>query len=476
MKKIENTKEIISAAADDASEEFKIKDDLGERDENAEEHHHHYHHHHHHSGEHHHHHHSHHHSSRRHSKSRHKKTSNNSKKSKLDKYIVGRIVLFGLVFLLLLALFFVIYHYESGLKHNDNDKNEAGEPEETLVLDGNLALEPFWSTGDVDIIDPIAKECFELPADGSVLDVIKNHHDEKDSTFDKSVPVVIKQKLHNVPEGMTIEGYVVEISENKDLSKAKRYEFSADESIEIEYLKTNTKYYYRVSVKDSDIGYFGSFKTSDTPRILSVNGIGNVRDIGNWETADGKRIKQGLLYRGTELEGIVEPDYKITEEGKDTLLNVLGIRYDMDLRGSYDNPTNIDMLDGALKHKYYDCVMYKAIFTDVGKIRIKEIFTDLANPNNYPMYMHCTYGLDRTGTVCYLLEGFLGISDEDLKRDYELSALFHFSYNADMYETMVTALQAYEGDTTQEKITNYLLECGITEDQLQSIREIFLED
>ena len=395
---------------------------------------------------------------------------------KIDKYVVGKIVLFGLVFLLLLSLLFVIYHYESGLKHNDNDQNEAGAPEETLVLDGKLALEPFWIIEDVDIINPVAKACFELPADGSVLDVIRNHHDEKNSTFDKSVPVVIKQKLHNVPEGMTVDGYVVEISENENFSKAQRYEFSADESIEIEYLKTNTKYYYRVSVKNSDLGYFGSFKTSDTPRILSVDGIGNVRDIGNWETADGKRIKQGLLYRGTELEGIVEPDYKITEEGKDTLLNVLGIKYDMDLRSNSDNPTNINVLGDSVIHKYYNCSAYKHVFSDAGKESIKNIFTDLADEKNYPMYVHCTYGLDRTGTVCYLLEALLGVSDDDLLRDYELSALCHYTLNTKEYETMILALSSYAGATTCEKVENYLMDCGVTMKQIEDIRSIFLED
>ena len=107
---------------------------------------------------------------------------------------------------------------------------------------------------------------------------------------------------------------------------------------------------------------------------------------------------------------------------------------------------------------------------------MKDIFTDLANPANYPMYLHCTYGRDRTGTVCYLLEALLGVSEEDLIDEYELSALFYFSADTDAINSMKLTLDTYEGNTTKEKVENYLLECGVTMEQMDSIREIFLED
>ena len=37
------------------------------------------------------------------------------------------------------------------------------------------------------------------------------------------------------------------------------------------------------------------------------------------------------------------------------------------------------------------------------------------------MYFHCHGGSDRTGTLAFLLEGLLGVSESDLSKDFELT-------------------------------------------------------
>ncbi len=49
----------------------------------------------------------------------------------------------------------------------------------------------------------------------------------------------------------------------------------------------------------------------------------------------------------------------------------------------------------------------------------------MADRENYPIYLHCTYGNDRTGTICYLLEALLGVRDEDLLKEYRLSVTYY---------------------------------------------------
>jgi protein-tyrosine phosphatase len=211
----------------------------------------------------------------------------------------------------------------------------------------------------------------------------------------------------------------------------------------------------------------GQFKTTDTPRILSIDGLYNVRDIGNWKTDSGKRIKQGLLIRGTEMDGAAESIYHLTNGGLADMLGGFGIKTDMDLRAQ--TATSKDALGSRVDHRYYDMVMYGGIFSNTGKEKIRTVFSDLANPDNYPIYLHCTYGCDRTGTVCYILEALLGVSRGDCLKDYGLSNL-----NIKNIKAVEEGLKAYPGNSLKEQAESYLLSCGVTEYQIKSIRNIFL--
>lgn len=284
---------------------------------------------------------------------------------------------------------------------------------------------------------------------------------------DAQVPVSLKVYVR---EGTAIL-YKIELADN-DLFMNARVSYIEDSSgkYDFEYLCTNTTYYYRVTVymKEGTEVTAGRFKTADTPRVLSVDGLSNVRDIGNWNTDSGKRIKQGLLIRGTEMDGAVESEYLLTGEGMTDMLEVLGIKTDMDLRSK--TYASKDALGALVEHKYYDMVQYDGIFTDAGKERVRAVFADLAEPDNYPIYLHCTYGLDRTGTVCYLLEALLGVSRGDCLRDYGLSNRMPIA----SIQIIEEGLGAYDGETLREQAEAYLLSCGVSEYQIKSIRNIFL--
>lgn len=238
------------------------------------------------------------------------------------------------------------------------------------------------------------------------------------------------------------------------------------------HLYANTEYFYRITVYTNEgdviVTTPSPIKTADTPRVLSVEGLYQVRDIGNWKTVDGKRIKQGLLIRGTELDGAVESRYHLTNDALYDMLTVFGIKTDLDLREP--QYPKVDSLGSRVQHKYYDMVMYSAIFSDRGKQKIREIFADLANPEIYPVYLHCTYGCDRTGTVCYLLEALLGVSRDDCLREYSLSNLYLKNIL-----TVEQGLAIYDG-TLQQQTEAYLRSCGVTQAQIESIKNIFLGD
>ena len=43
-----------------------------------------------------------------------------------------------------------------------------------------------------------------------------------------------------------------------------------------------------------------------------------------------------------------------------------------------------------MEHRYYDMVQYGDLFTETGKEMTRMVFSGLANPDNYPIYLHCT--------------------------------------------------------------------------------------
>lgn len=270
--------------------------------------------------------------------------------------------------------------------------------------------------------------------------------------------------------------YKIELADNAQFRNATVDFLDASTgTYSFEHLYTNTRYYYRVTAytETGAVSQTGWFNTADTPRILSIDGISNVRDIGNWKTDSGKRIKQGLLIRGTELDGAKESVYHLTNQGMDDMLNVLGIKTDMDLRSETDVPYASDALGSRVTHKYYNMGLsdvYGAIFDTDVQPTVAEIFTDLANKDNYPIYIHCTYGRDRTGTICYILEAVLGVSRGDCLKDYGLS-----NASVDSIRVVEAGLMSYgENLSLKEQAELYLISCGITMDQINAIRDIFL--
>jgi protein tyrosine/serine phosphatase len=61
---------------------------------------------------------------------------------------------------------------------------------------------------------------------------------------------------------------------------------------------------------------------------------------------------------------------------------------------------------------------------------------DIINGDN--VYFHCRIGADRTGTLAYLLEGLLGVQDEDRYEEYELTYLSGHVDRARYYKQKAT--------------------------------------
>ena len=384
----------------------------------------------------------------------------------------------SITLILVIALVIFGVYLDEIMTYNDSSTSEGSD----ILISGSTGeiqiSVPFYEN-DVYISGPAVVEYINVDSAISVKEIF-NKYNGNSNRLDVGLPVTLSYNVDKIPNGHTIKTAEFLVSENSNLMNPVLYKSgSYSTSVDIYHLKTNTKYYYRINLtfnNGSSNSVSGSFKTASGPRVLTVNGVYNLRDIGGYKTVDGKTIKQGLLYRGCEIDGLVEPKYKITAEGLNTMLSVFGIKTDMDLRVSTDNKYGTDALGSGVTHNYYSAPMYSNVLnSDINKEKIRKIFSDLSVESNYPIYIHCTYGVDRTGTVCYLLEGLLGLDGETLLKEYMLSGLHHSEISTDLMYEFIENLKLLPGDNMQEKIEGYLISIGVTSEEITNIKNIYFE-
>ena len=241
----------------------------------------------------------------------------------------------------------------------------------------------------------------------------------------------------------------------------------------------------------------GRIRVKDAPvRWIKIDGASNVRDMGGWSTASGQKVKYGMLYRGQNIDNI-------SDAGISTIKQ-LGLKTELDLR--YERQKNQKQGTG-MNYVFLDTsAQYDRIFDDAYanevKTNYKKIFELLSNESNYPFYAHCSAGADRTGVFAFLTNGVLGVSYEDLTRDFELTSFSSsgkrwrgaglggtFSENDDIMQqdqsNYVAWGKLYKGmmeygrkngcTTLQSSIEHYLVNyIGVPQSQIDSFKRIML--
>lgn len=243
--------------------------------------------------------------------------------------------------------------------------------------------------------------------------------------------------------------------------------------------------------KAGKISRASSFTTSvQPPRWISVEGrTGNIRDIGGWVAEGGRRVRLGMAYRGEGLNdnsvaGVARGRNRLTVEDVDYLTGELGIKTDLDLRSERETADMAESPLGAgVKWVHVSSACYGGIFGSKGKEETAENFRLFCDEANYPIYFHCIGGADRTGSLAYILNGLLGVSREDLERDWEETfypSIPGADHNGDWRSASHFddgfAKYGAEGDTLQRRIELYLADCGITEAEMAKFRSIMLPD
>lgn len=310
-----------------------------------------------------------------------------------------------------------------------------------------------------------------------------------DGKAEKSRPQPIELKWS---DGKGSASYTVEISEKPDFSVCETYTTSTC-SVSVYNLKIATDYYWRVRT-DAECSQTGTFSTMEFgPRNIYIDGVTNVRDIGGYNTSFGKRIKQGLIYRGGRLnksdvndDGYATPPTtfvpEITEAGKNTFANALGIKTEIDLRlldrNGYPADKPAESAVSGVEYVRIPMNGNASILTNAEKI--KEFMEVLADESCYPVYVHCNIGTDRTGMLAYLLEGLCGVDEGDMLKDYLFSNYGNIGEaktpenSKNKFVIQLGENGDYSGNTTVERVESYFESIGVSAQTYNAVRDILL--
>ena len=332
----------------------------------------------------------------------------------------------------------------------------------------------------------------------------------ENAAWRRSEPVVFRWR----PTAGEIYMWEFSIAKKKDFSDARieilTAETNADGCVEWVLPRANLEigetYYWRVSAnlvcftwghprgcgcpkaRQPVVSRTSSFRTEDiAPRWIEIEGrVKNIRDIGGRNTEDGRRVRQGLVFRGqglndNSLDGCIRGRNRLTAEDVDYLTRTLGIRTDLDLRTPQETALmKVSPLGPSVRLVLHSSRQYKELFTPEGRRNMAENFRIFTRRENFPVYFHCIAGADRTGSLAYILEGVLGISRQDCETDWEATFYPRFPKESDGILGEVhfsNGLSAYgeKGASLRRQTELYLQDCGITKEEIDAFRSIMLK-
>ena len=297
--------------------------------------------------------------------------------------------------------------------------------------------------------------------------------------------------------------YEVKLSTNEDMTDAVTF-VAAKPSLSVPNLYMATKYYWTVTDGKGATRGLNSFETADTVRTMFTGYVNNVRDLGGRMTSSGKRVKQGVIYRGAEMNLQTYTDdngskhyinLRTLELG--IMLGQLKIKNEIDFRTDAETKAmTASPLGESVIYHHKSISAYTGMFckhtNGEDKPEMRAVYQDIlrtlatASEDNV-MYFHCWGGADRTGTIGFLVNGLLGVSYTDLLIDFELTTFSNnFRSREDnaayynYFNSMVTELKANyqhsEDETISTVIERYMKEClNLTDEDITALKTNLLE-
>jgi protein tyrosine/serine phosphatase len=171
-------------------------------------------------------------------------------------------------------------------------------------------------------------------------------------------------------------------------------------------------------------------------RGVQFQNVYNFRDLGGYQTVDGRSVRWGRLFRADDLSRLREADRQAFAK--------LDIRTVVDLRrpNEVDEDGRIPEFDGFDYHHVhmahptwqfrtfastderaeYVLERYKEMSVFAADA-IGEALRLIADADHAPLVFHCIAGKDRTGIVAGVTLSLLGVDDATIADDYAMSEL-----------------------------------------------------
>lgn len=305
-----------------------------------------------------------------------------------------------------------------------------------------------------------------------------NAYCDLNTVLDKPRPVTVRAPSafqNNYPVQLTVT--------EKASSFCRGYTLESEKGVEVKNLYPARVYVCHFVGADGREAEEEIYTQDRLPCMLDVDGLRNVRDFGGWN-ASGGRLREKMLYRGSELNLVGNHGIELTAEGRRVLTEEMGIKTDIDLRNDEEALHITESPIGSHVNYYRKTVLgYMDMFKEEFNETLKDIFEILSKRENYPVYLHCWAGADRTGTVIAVLKAALGVSYEEITRDYEISTFSIFGLRGrcakeftyvEVFEHLRTK---YPAATLEEQAKRYLFEkVGVSKETFSEIRSILIAE
>ena len=244
----------------------------------------------------------------------------------------------------------------------------------------------------------------------------------------------------------------------------------------------------------------------DPQRVIELEGAHNLRDLGGYETENGRTTKWRTYLRSASLE-------KLSPASHDALVD-LGLSKLVDLRAPRELELKPSVFEGSTAMAYVHIDMLgegsngpqppedmerarRTAWTYCQWLRdrqsaISQILGALAESDGLALY-NCAAGTDRTGVISALLLGLAGVPEETIVADYTPSAIYLWPRDRHRFQerngsnytledfkkeaSPAEAMQLTLEDLNQKHggIRSYVETIGVSDEQVARIRSKFLD-